>query len=72
MATSVATVDGRMPEKPRASALARRTIMARTSRSGSGSPTPAAWLRTRLRCRISISAGEIVTSAKFPNPVVRP
>ena len=42
---------------PFARALARRAIMARTARSSSGAPTPAEWLRTRLRCSVSSSAG---------------
>ena len=39
-----------MPEKPLASTLARSAIDARTARTGSGSSTPAAWLRSRLTC----------------------
>ncbi len=61
-----------MPENPRASAFARSAIIARTKPSGRGSPTPAAWLRTRLRWSVSISSGEIATSANLPKPVVRP
>ena len=45
-----------MPEKPFASTLARSAIIARTAGTGSGSPTPAAWLRSRFSC----SARELV------------
>ena len=44
------SVSRRMPEKPLASTFARSAIIARTARAGSGSPTPAAWLRSRLSC----------------------
>ena len=37
-----------MPEKPFASTFARSAIVARTARTGRGSPTPAAWLRSRF------------------------
>ena len=49
-ASSRSSVSRRMPEKPLASTLARSAIDARTARTGSGSPTPAAWLRSRLSC----------------------
>ena len=49
-ASSASSVSRRMPEKPLASTLARSAIVARTARTGSGSPTPAAWLRSRLSC----------------------
>ena len=70
--SSVSTVATRMPELPRARALARRSIMARTAAGPSGAPTPAAWLRMRLRCSSSMSPVGIATSANFPNPVVTP
>jgi hypothetical protein len=66
------TVATRTPERPRASAFARSTIIARTARSPSGGPTPAAWLRTRLRCSASSSPRGIATSANLPKPVVTP
>ena len=49
-ATSASSVSRRMPEKPFASTFARSAISARTTGAGSGSPTPAAWLRNRLSC----------------------
>jgi hypothetical protein len=42
------SVESRIPEKPLASTFARSAIDARTARTGSGSPTPAAWLRSRF------------------------
>jgi hypothetical protein len=63
---------GRAPECPRASTLARSSIIARTSRVGSGGPTPAAWLRTRLRCRSRRRPGAMATSDNLPKPVVTP
>ena len=48
-----------MPENPFASTLARSAIVARTARTGSGSPTPAAWLRSRLSCSASSASGGI-------------
>ncbi len=50
---------------PLASTLARSSSMARTSSSGSGSPTPHAWLRTRFRCSASSWSGPIRTSAQL-------
>ena len=55
-ATSASSVSTRMPEKPLASTLARSAIDARTARTGSGSSTPAAWLRSRLSCSAARSA----------------
>ena len=52
--------------------FARSSIIARTSRSGSRSPTPAAWLRTRLTCSSARRSGGIATSDSLPNPVVTP
>ena len=52
--------------------FARSSIIARTSRSGSRSPTPAAWLRTRLTCSSARRSGGIATSESLPNPVVTP
>ena len=52
--------------------FARSSIIARTSRSGSRSPTPAAWLRTRLTCSSARRSGGIATSDSLPKPVVTP
>ena len=56
-AISSSSVSTRMPEKPFASTLARSAIVARTARTGSGSPTPAAWLRSRLSCSAPSASG---------------
>jgi hypothetical protein len=71
-ASSCSTTTGRTPEYPRASTLARSSMTARTSLTGSGSPTPPAWLRIRLSCSSRMRAGGIVTSASAPKPVVMP
>ena len=46
-----------MPDRPTARALARSRSMACTTSVGSGSPTPAAWLRTRLRWSVAVLLG---------------
>ena len=61
-----------MPEKPRARTFARSAIIARTVLTGSGSPTPDAWLRSRFSCRRSSESGGMRTSAKDPKPVLIP
>ena len=71
-AISASSVSTLMPEKPFASTLARSAIVARTARTGSGSPSPAAWLRSRLSCSVSSASGEIFTSANDPKPVLMP
>jgi hypothetical protein len=55
-----------------ASTLARSAVIARTTGTGSGSPTPAAWLRSRFTCSSWSDSEGIVTSAKLPNPVLMP
>ena len=47
----------RTPLVPRSSTLARSSIIARTASTGSGSPTPDAWLRIRFRCRSRACSG---------------
>ena len=47
-ASSASSVSTLMPENPLARTFARSAIVARTVRAGSGSPRPAAWLRSRL------------------------
>ena len=71
-ASSASSVSTRMPENPFASTFARSAIVARTVRAGSGSPRPAAWLRSRLSCSASSASGAILTSANDPNPVLMP
>ena len=46
--------------------------MARTSRSASNGPTPAAWLRTRLTCSSPSRSTGIAMSESLPKPVVTP
>ena len=73
IASSASTVETRMPELPRASALARSAIIARTAASGSGAPTPAAVAADQVALeRLDARPGGIATSANFPNPVVTP
>ena len=71
-AISASSVSRRMPEKPLASTLARSAIDARTARTGSGSPTPAAWLRSRLTCSCARSSRSMRVSANDPKPVLMP
>src|SRR5262249_42729079 len=71
-AISSSSVDRRMPENPFASTFARSAIMARTARAGSGASTPAAWLRSRLRCSSPSASFAIFTSASDPKPVLIP
>ena len=52
--------------------FARRSIIARASRSGSRSPTPAAWLRTRFTWSSARRSGGIAISESLPKPVVTP
>ena len=72
MATSSSGSAAREPEKPLASTLARSSIIARTSHSGSRSPTPDAWLRTRFTCNSARRPGGMATSESLPKPVVTP
>ena len=60
----------RTPEYPYASTFARSAIVARTARLESGSPTPAAWLRSRFSCRALSASRGIRTSANDPKPVL--
>ena len=60
----------------RSSPLPARSRAAPSSRArpapDSGSPTPAAWLRSRLTCSSASESAGIRTSAKLPNPVLMP
>jgi hypothetical protein len=47
-ASSASTTARRTPDAPRDRLAAVSSIIARTASGGSGAPTPAAWLRTRL------------------------
>ena len=70
--SSRSSVERRMPEKPLASTFARSAIAARTARTGSASPTPAAWLRSRFTCSAPSASRGIAVSASAPNPVLMP
>ncbi len=72
MPMSSSTTSTRTPDRPTASAFARRTSIARTTSSGRGAPTPAACERTRLRWSSAVCDGSIRTSARSPKPVVTP
>jgi hypothetical protein len=72
IATSVSTIAGWHPDAPRASAFARSSIMARTTSSPSGSPTPAACERTRFDESFDERAGSMRTRASDPKPVFTP
>ena len=71
-ARTSSSVSSRMPLRPLASTLARRSTRARASAGDSGAPTPAAWERTRLRWSLSRSPRAIRTSASVPKPVLIP
>src|SRR5512132_2402350 len=66
------TVCGRAPEKPFASAFARRSIAALTTSSGYGSPTPQAWLRSSRSCSSPASSSGMERETKRPKPVLMP
>ena len=70
--SSSSTVTTRAPENPFASAFARRSIAARTTSSGYGSPTPHAWLRSRRSWSSSASSSGMWADTKRPKPVLTP
>jgi hypothetical protein len=63
---------GRTPERPRASEAQSTIIIARTTSSGSGSPTPEACESTRFRCTSRSCASSMRLPASDPNPVLTP
>ena len=69
---SSSTVSIRAPENPFASAFARRSIAARTTSGGYGSPTPHAWLRRSRSCNSSTWSSAIDSETKRPKPVLTP
>ena len=71
-AIRASSVLARTPEYPHASTFARSAIVARTARLESGSPTPAAWLRSRFNCSALKASCGIRTSANDPKPVLMP
>ena len=62
----------RTPDAPRPSDSNFNAIIKRVVAISSGSPTPQQWLRIRLRCRVSVSSGAILTEASLPKPVFTP
>ena len=57
---------------PSPARCARSAIDARTARTGSGSPTPAAWLRSRFSWSAPSASRGIAVSASAPKPVLMP
>ena len=72
MVSSSRTVAGCTPDAPCARLPSFNAIISRTTGTGMGAPTPAAWLSTMLRCRVSRSAASMRTLASFPKPVLMP
>mgnify|MGYP006168103737 CR=1 FL=1 len=72
MASSRASVAGRMPEAPWARLASLSAIISRTTAMGIGSPTPAACESTILRCRVSRLSRSMRTLASLPKPVLMP
>ena len=70
--SSSSTVPTRAPELPFARAFARRSIAARTTSSGYGSPTPQECERRSRSCSSSVCSPEIACETKRPNPVLTP
>ena len=70
--TSCAHTAGRTPDSPRASDAQSRIIIARTTSAGSGSPTPDACERIRLRCTSRSWASSMRCCASDPKPVLTP
>ena len=70
--TSSSIVSTRTPEYPFASVFARRSIAARTTSSGYGSPTPQAWLRSRRSWSSAACSGGIDSETNLPKPVLTP
>ena len=66
MASSSSSVSGRTPEAPCARLASFSAIISRATATGIGSPTPAAWLSTMLRCRVSRSAAVDAHAGQLP------
>jgi hypothetical protein len=67
-----ATTAGETPEAPRPRLRSLRAIMRRVVGTSSGAPTPAEWLRMRLRWSAAVSPGATRTLASLPKPVLTP
>ena len=72
MSTKRCTVAGATALCPKAMFWIFSTSMARTMSSGTGSPTPQAWLITRFVCSCASSSGAMEVSHKEPKPVFTP
>ena len=62
----------RTPEKPSARLWMRGAKASRLVATGSGSPTPVAWLSSRLVCSVASWSSAMRTPASFPKPVLMP
>ena len=69
---SSSTSSTRAPELPFASVFARRSIAARTTSGGYGSPTPHAWLRRRRSWSSSVCSAGMDCDTNRPKPVLMP
>ena len=67
-----AQISQRTPEAPRPSDRSFNAIIRRTVAGSSASPTPQQCDRIRLRCRVWVSRGAILTEASLPKPVFTP
>ena len=63
---------GRTPEWPRDRLAMRSAKASRLTAGDSGSPTPQAWLRTRLTCNSPSLPAGISVWASLPKPVLSP
>ena len=72
MVSNNSSVPRETPEAPRARLASLSAIINRTTASGEGSPTPAAWDNTILRCSVARSPAAIRTLASLPKPVFTP
>ena len=69
---STSTIVSRTPELARPSVLILSSMVRRTTRSGSGSPVPAAFERISRRCSSLSRSTSMAESARLPIPVLMP
>ncbi len=69
---SASAIAGRTPLKPIASVRARSSIIARTTSTSTGGPTPAACERISAICSSGCRSGATRVPARAPNPVDTP
>ena len=70
--TRYRSVSMRTPPYPRDRSWIRKAIMARTTSSGRGFPTPAAWLMRMFSWSFCVSFLDMVRLQSAPKPVVMP